>query len=92
MSAQEPQPFILSFRTPLAREGVDPFDAPDVRYDALQGVWLDAEGVPLWASRSKSPPTATTTAGHTIKSGYTPSGKWKPQTYVPAKTDRRAGK
>jgi hypothetical protein len=51
------------------------------------------QGVPLFmAGRSSKPPTSCHTPGHTIKSGYTPSGKWRPSKYVPGKTDKRAGK
>jgi len=49
--------------------------------------------VPLFAmARSAKPPTSCNTPGHTIKSGYTPSGKYKPSKYVPGKMDKRAGR
>jgi hypothetical protein len=52
------------------------------------------QGIPLFiaAARTSKPPTSCSTPGHTIKSGYTPSGKWKPAKFVPGKTDKRAGK
>jgi hypothetical protein len=43
-------------------------------------------------ARSQQRPTSCQTPGHTIKSGYTRSGKWKPSKYVPSKTDKRAGR
>jgi hypothetical protein len=92
MTTFQPLPFILSFRTPFEREGVDPFSAEGVRYDPVQEIWLNSDDSPLWANRSRLPPTPMMTAGHYIKAGYTPSGKYKPQTYVPPKLDRRAGK
>ena len=49
--------------------------------------------VPLFTmARSSSPPTSCSTPGHTIKGGFTPSGKYKTAKYVPGKTDKRAGK
>jgi len=51
------------------------------------------QGVPLFTmARTAHPPTSCHTPGHTIKSGYTPSGKWRPSKYVAGKTDKRAGK
>ena len=51
------------------------------------------QGVPLFTmARSSSPPTSCSTPGHTIKGGFTPSGKYKTAKYVPSKTDKRAGK
>jgi hypothetical protein len=51
------------------------------------------QGAPLFmAPRASKPPTSCSTPGHTIKAGYTPSGKWRPSKYVPSQTDKRAGK
>jgi len=51
------------------------------------------QGVPLFTmARSAKPPTSCLTPGHTIKGGYTPSGKYRPSKSVPGKTDKRAGK
>ena len=53
----------------------------------------NAQGIPMFTfARSSKPPTSCSTPGHTVKSGYTPSGKWKPSKYVPSKMDKRAGK
>lgn len=54
---------------------------------------LNDDGIPIYlAARSAKPPTACLTPGHTIKGGYTPSGKYKTATTIPAKMDKRAGK
>jgi len=51
------------------------------------------QGVPLFTmARSATPPTSCNTPGHTVKSGYTSTGKYKPSKYMPSKTDKRAGK
>jgi len=51
------------------------------------------QGVPLFTmARSSKPPTSCSTPGHTVKGGYTSSGKYKPSKYMPSKTDKRAGK
>lgn len=49
-------------------------------------------GIPLYLARSSKPPTSCITPGHTIPSGYTPSGKYKTSKYVPSKMDKRGGK
>lgn len=46
----------------------------------------------LACQRSSKPYTNAQTPGHTIPSGYTPSGKWRPAKSVPSKMDRRVGK
>lgn len=51
-----------------------------------------ADATPLYCQRTKLPPTTTATPGRTIPGGYTPSGKYKPASYSPAKSDKRAGK
>ena len=52
-----------------------------------------SQGVPLFTmARSAKPPTSCNTPGHTIKAGYTPSGKYKLSKFVPSKTDKRAGR
>jgi len=61
-------------------------------YDTTRQVNLLPSGLPLYLARSSKPPTSCSTPGHTIPSGYTPSGKWKPSKYSPAKMDKRAGK
>jgi hypothetical protein len=62
-------------------------------YDTSARMNMTEEGIPFFmAGRSSKPPTSCSTPGHTVKSGYTPSGKWKPSKYVPSKTDKRAGK
>ena len=61
-------------------------------YDEARELTLTSAGIPLYCARSATPPTTCFTPGHTVKAGYTPSGKWKPSKYVPGKTDKRAGK
>lgn len=60
-------------------------------YNSKLQINENIKGVPLFA-RTSAMPTSCYTPGHTIKSGYTPSGKWRPSKFVPGKTDKRAGK
>lgn len=54
---------------------------------------VTSDGLPCYlAARTPHPPTSCLTPGHTIKGGYTPSGKYKPASYSPQKLDKRAGK
>lgn len=65
----------------------------DSVYCLKQKLNINKDGLPLiCGARTKTPPTICTTPGHTLPSGYTQSGKWKTTKYVPAKTDKRAGK
>jgi hypothetical protein len=62
-------------------------------YDTFSQMNVTPYGIPLFmGGRTAKPPTSCSTPGHTIKSGYTPSGKWRTSKYVPSKTDKRAGK
>jgi hypothetical protein len=61
-------------------------------YSEALAINLSIEGIPISLSRMQSYPTNCTTPGHTIPSGYTRSGKWKPSKFVAGKTDKRAGK
>lgn len=89
---QEQLPPIAFFLQPYPF-GPNDHEAPDgARFSEEKQINVDANGDALYCSRSKSMPTPCMTPGHTLPSGYTPSGKWKPQTYVPAKMDRRAGR
>ena len=92
MGIEHHEPFILSQRAPVARDGSDPFGEPGVHFDAVLEIWIDQNGSPLWAARSSKPYTSASTAGHMIKGGYTPSGGYKPAKNMPAKMDKRAGK
>jgi hypothetical protein len=49
-------------------------------------------GEPLWAALSKRPPTTCGTPGKTRPAGYNKAGKYVPAKWIPAKTDKRAGK
>ena len=49
-------------------------------------------GEPLWAALSKRPPTVVPTAGKTRPGGYSRTGKYLPAKWIPAKSDKRAGK
>lgn len=86
------QPFVLRFKSVITREGGDAFIDTDARYDTKAMMWLDGASEPLWANRASKPYTPCHTAAHTIKGGYTPSGKYKPPKTVPGKTDKRSGK
>jgi len=58
--------------------------------DFLEG--YDDIRIPLSAALSKRPPTTCYTKGYTRKAGYTRTGKYKPAKWIPAKTDKRAGR
>ncbi len=86
-------PFVLRFRTPVICSWIDPMTDPEVRRDENRLIWIDSTGTPLWAGgRSSKMYTSAFTAGKTIPSGYTPSGKYKGPTYRPGRMDKRAGK
>ena len=62
-------------------------------YNTMLKINETNQGVPLFTmARSAKPPTSCNTPGHTIKSGYTSTGKYKPSKYMPSKMDKRAGK
>lgn len=61
-------------------------------FSVNQKINIQENGIPLYCTPSKLPPTSTFTPGHMIPSGYTPSGKYKNARYAPSKTDKRAGK
>lgn len=63
----------------------------DYEFDEKQQVNFDAEGG-LACNRASKPYTSALTPSHSIKPGWTPSGKWRPSRSVPAKMDKRAGK
>ena len=88
-----------SERKPLMSFFLQPFPSSiykkndDMVFNPVLKINETTQGVPLFTlARSATPPTSCSTPGHTIKSGYTPSGKYKPSKYVPGKTDKRAGK
>lgn len=56
-----------------------------------QKINIHESGIPICYIRTCLPPTSAFTPGHTIPSGYTPSGKFKNSRFVPSKTDKRAG-
>jgi len=90
ITTSENKPLITYFLQdyPYAND-VDDFDI----YDEELMMNINADGIPfLMAPRASKPPTTCTTPGHSIKGGYTPSGKYKPATYAPSKVDKRAGK
>jgi hypothetical protein len=88
---QEDKPLMTFFLQPFP-SSVYTEDKESV-FNPVLNINESQQGVPLFmAGRSAKPPTSCHTPGHTIKSGYTPSGKWKPSKYVPGKTDKRAGK
>ncbi|CAN5443822.1 hypothetical protein BH09SUM1_BH09SUM1_20140 [soil metagenome] len=86
---------------PLMTHFLQPYPASPCQEQAeAEGIYsekhllnMTSEGVPLFlGGRSSSPPTSTMTPGHTIKAGYTSTGKWKPSKWMPSKMDKRAGK
>ena len=86
------QPFVLRFKRAIPiGDGLDAFTEPGARRDVATGIWVNAQGQPLYATASK-PYTTVSTQARTVKGGYTPSGKYKPSRNVPPKMDRRSGK
>lgn len=88
-------PMVVLFLKP------SPYSAEFIEDDALlsKATWDDRsslmvleEGLPLWAALSKRPPTTCNTPGKTRPAGYNKAGKYLPSKYIPAKTDKRAGK
>ncbi len=61
-------------------------------WSPVTGVLETDKGEPLWAALYKSPPTSCTTPGKTRPGGYNKSGKYILPKFIPAKTDKRAGK
>jgi hypothetical protein len=91
--------FLSNENKPLMAFFLQPFpssiytDDEEAVFNPILNMNETPQGLPLFmAARTSKPPTSCTTPGHTIKSGYTPSGKWKPSKYVSTKTDKRAGK
>jgi hypothetical protein len=91
--------FVSHEKKPLMSFFLQPFPSSiytedeEAVFNPILNMNVTLHGIPLFmAGRSAKPPTSCHTAGHTIKSGYTPSGKWRPSKSVPGKTDKRAGK
>lgn len=63
----------------------------DFVFDDLRASNMSPNGE-LAFSRASKPYTSALTPGHSLKSGYTPSGKFKPAKFVASKMDKRAGK
>jgi hypothetical protein len=82
------RPLILNFAVP---EKILNWD-PAAHFDNFLRLWVMPNGEMTCHSRAGKPYTNAYTNGHTVKAGYTPSGKYKPQKYVPGKYDRRSGK
>lgn len=69
-----------------------PVSCPDdFAFDELVQLNIATDGG-LACARASKPYTSAITPGHTVKSGYTPSGKFRSAKFVPTKTDKRAGK
>lgn len=85
------KPFLMNFKEEVPCIDPDLVLDEHAYSDGLQMNVL-ADGTLLWNARTKKFPTSCWTAGHTIKSGYTKSGKWKPSRFVKGKSDKRAGK
>lgn len=88
----ERRPLIAYFLQPYPFTSDDHIEPVGARYDPVRQLNVDADGAPLYCSPTKRFPTACSTPGHSVPSGYTRTGKWKPAKYVPAKSDRRAGR
>lgn len=86
------RPLISYFLQDYPYNEQDHVESDDSYNDELM-LNITYDGVPSFlAARTAHPPTSCLTPGHTIKAGYTPSGKYKPSTYSPSKMDKRAGK
>jgi hypothetical protein len=82
-------PFLMRFRQEVP--ALSHADAP-VIFSEEEQLSLLEDGSLAWRARTKRPPTSCHTAGHRLPSGYTRSGKWKASSWIPSKTDKRAGK
>lgn len=78
-------PFVADFEASQALDNSTVFD-PERQLSVL------TDGSPIYCVRYPTPPTSTSTPGHTIPGGFTSTGKYKPPKFMPAKTDKRAGK
>jgi hypothetical protein len=85
------RPFLLNFKREVPLVDVDQA-IEESNYSEEMQMSILPSGELSWSARSRRYPTSCYTAGHTIKAGYTSSGKWKSTHYVPAKTDRRSGR
>jgi len=92
IGSNEKKPLMAFFLQPFPSSIYNKKD-DDMVFNPILKINETNQGVPLFTmARSAHPPTSCSTPGHTIKSGYTPSGKYRPSKYVPGKMDKRAGK
>jgi hypothetical protein len=88
---QEKKPLMAFFLQPFPSSIYQ--NNEDTVYNPVLQINESIQGIPYYTmARSATPPTSCTTPGHTVKSGYTSTGKYKPSKYMPSKTDKRAGK
>jgi hypothetical protein len=91
VGSNEKKPLMAFFLQPFPSSIYQKDD--DMVFNPVLKINETPQGVPLFTmARSSHPPTSCTTPGHTVKSGFTPSGKYKPSKYMPSKMDKRAGK
>jgi len=89
--SKEKKPLIAFFLQPFPSSIYQKDD--EMVFNPVLQINETPQGVPLFTmARSAKPPTTCRTPGHTIKAGYTPSGKYKQSKFVPDKMDKRAGK
>ena len=95
MQTHEKLPMMAFFLrpTPFANDFIDDEkEHSSATWSDELGMMVLEGGVPLWAALSKRPPTTCHTPGKTRPGGWSKTGKYLPTKYIPAKTDKRAGK
>jgi hypothetical protein len=85
------RPFLLNFKQEVPFINIEDALEEDKYSEELQMSILPS-GELTWSARSRRRPTSCHTAGHTIKAGYTRSGKYKGSRYVKSRRDKRVGK
>lgn len=91
INPQEGKPLMSFFLQPFPASIYKNDD--EMVFNPILQINESVNGIPLYTmARFSKPPTSCNTPGHTLKGGYSKSGKWKPAKWVPGKTDKRAGK
>ena len=89
---QTVQPLLMKFRSTLPLMDVQIGLDEEMRFDSDREIWIDQQGVPLYAAPASRPYTNAWTAPRQVKGGYTKTNKYTPAKTIPGKTDKRSGK
>jgi hypothetical protein len=91
IGSNEKKPLMAFFLQPFPSSIYKKDD--DMVFNPILKINETNQGVPLFTmARTSTPPTSCSTPGHTVKAGYSSTGKYKPAKYMPSKMDKRAGK